>query len=154
MERRNFLGLATLLGLAPILPRNIFTEEECISEITKVQLQDVTELEFGEPVDLSNTFQIEVLEPMTIIPKKRNYIDIIGKGFIDGKEVDWLIEIRNSSRITDHKLFINGKNDCIVEYIYQEQPEVIDYFTDDFHPRFTAIIKKEKEKTYINCKKI
>lgn len=152
MERRNFLGLASLLGLAPILPWNVFTEEQGTPGIVQAKTFDGEEVEFGEPINLSNTFQIEVLEPMTIIPKKHNYLDIVGKGFIDNKEVNWLIKVKNSGRITDHKLFINGKNDCIVESIYQEQPEVIDYFTDDFHPRFTTVIKKEK--TYINCKKI
>ena len=152
MERRNFLGLATLLGLAPMLPRNVFTEEEGAPGIVKAQLQDGTEFEFGEPVDLSNTFQIEVSDKITILPKKRGKYNISGKGFIDGKEVSWLIKVPARGTDMTVKLFINGKDGYIVESIYQESPEMIDVSSLD--EGYHHYVPMERQRTYLTYKKL
>lgn len=153
MERRNFLGLAALLGLAPMLPRNVFTEEEGAPGIVKAQLQDGTEFEFGEPVDLSNTFQIEVSDKITILPKKRGKYNISGKGFVDdGTEVSWLIKVRPGESGTNGKLYINGKDGYIVESIYQEAPEMIDVSSLD--EGYHHYVPMERQRTYLTCKKL
>lgn len=152
MERRNFLGLASLLGLAPMLPRNVFTEEEGAPGIVKAQLQDGTKFEFGEPVDLSNTFQIEVSDKITILPKKRGKFNISGKGFIDDKEVNWLIKVPSHGTGMTGKLFINGKDGYVVESIYQEPPAMIDVSSLD--EGYHHYVPMGRQRSYLTCKKL
>lgn len=46
MERRNFLGIAALLGLSPMLPRNVFTEEQGVPGIVKEETLDGEKFDF------------------------------------------------------------------------------------------------------------
>lgn len=153
MERRNFLGLASLLGLAPILPWNVFTEEQGAPGIVKAQLADGTEFEFGEPVNLSDTFKIEVSDKITIFQKKHGKYNISGKGFVDdGTEVSWLIKVQPSGISTNGKLFINGKDGYVVESIYQVAPEMLDISSID--AGYYQCMSMGRQRTYLTCKKL
>lgn len=155
MERRNFLGIAALLGLSPMLPRNVFTEEQGAPGIVKAETLDGEKFEFGEPepVDLSNTFRIEVSDKITILTKKHGKYNISGKGFVDdGTEVNWLIKVPHSGTGMTGKLFINGKDGYVVESIYQEAPEMLDISSigDGYH----SFMPIGRQRSYLTCKKI
>ncbi|GEM_PF-2902574 len=96
MERRNFLGLSALLGLIPFVPKNILTEEQGVPGIVKAQLADGTELEFGEPLKLSEEFEISITEQIQIKVGHKNqygrWYQIIGKGILDGDIVTFKTE--------------------------------------------------------------
>lgn len=155
MERRNFLGLASLLGLAPILPWNVFTEEQGAPVIVKAETLDGEKFEFGEPepVDLPNTFRIEVSDKITILQKKHGKYTISGKGFVDdGTAVSWLIKVQPGRISTNGKLFINGKDGYVVESIYQVAPEMLDISSID--AGYYRCMPMGRQRTYLTCKKL
>lgn len=153
MERRNFLGLASLLGLAPILPWNVFTEEQGTPGIVQAKTFDGEEVEFGEPVNLSDTFKIEVSDKITILTKKHGKYNISGKGFVDdGTEVNWLIKVPRSGTGMTGKLFINGKDGYVVESIYQVAPEMLDISSID--AGYYQCMSMGRQRTYLTCKKL
>lgn len=153
MERRNFLGLASLLGLAPILPWNVFTEEQGTPGIVQAKTFDGEEVEFGEPVNLSDTFKIEVSDKITIFQKKHGEYNISGKGFVDdGTAVSWLIKVQPGRISTNGKLFINGKDGYVVESIYQEAPEMLDISSID--AGYYQCMSMGRQRTYLTCKKL
>ena len=155
MERRNFLGIAALLGLSPMLPRNVFTEEQGAPGIVKAETRDGEKFEFGEPepVDLSNTFRIEVSDKITILQKKHGKYTISGKGFVDdGTEVSWLIKVPRTGTGMTGKLYINGKDGYTVESIYQEAPEMLDISSID--EGYYRSMPMGRQRAYLTCKKI
>lgn len=158
MERRNFLEIIALLGLSPMLP-NLTKEQESpgIVETKTFDGEEVEfskEVEFGETVDLSNNFKIEILNNITILKKKHGKYNISGKGFInDGTEVSWLIKVKSDGIGTNGKLFINGKDGYKVESVYQEASQSNEYFIDEAQYPI-AIFPTYPPKTFMICKKI
>jgi len=153
MECRNFLGLASLLGLTPILPWNVFTKKQGTPKIVKAKTFDNKKIKFWEPVNLSNTFKIEISDKITIFQKKHGEYNISGKGFVDdGTVVSWLIKVQPGRISTNGKLFINGKDGYVVESIYQVAPEILDISSID--AGYYRCMPMGRQRTYLTCKKL
>ncbi len=106
-----------------------------------------------EPVDLSNTFRIEVSDKITILQKKHGKYNISGKGFVDdGTEVSWLIKVPRTGTGMTGKLYINGKDGYTVESIYQEAPEMLDISSID--EGYYRSMPMGRQRAYLTCKKI
>ncbi len=133
MERRNFLGIAALLGLSPMLPRNVFTEEQGAPGIVKAKTFDGEEVEFGEPLILDDEFKIKVADGKMeiIMPENEEDVGLLirGKGWLENSLVDFEIEqiskhpikatvMINKDKNHKHELInINGHRDIPDIYI-------------------------------------
>ena len=150
MERRNFLGIAALLGLSPMLPRNVFTEEQGAPGIVKAQLADGTEFEFGEPVVYpDDEFKVLVTGNVTVESEDER-IKMGGLGELDGKEIKW--ETESFRPPCTPIIQINGKSAELIS-IYQDScaPEL---YIDEAPGQILAPWPPVQTKTFLVCKKI
>lgn len=153
MERRNFLGIAALLGLAPMLSKNVFTEEQGAPGIVKAKTLDGEEYEFVIP---DNTFEIEVIDAtIEVKGKKRNKLKMSGTGKIwetNGvfQAVTWKTDFFIPPCVPN--ITINGEQ-AKLHSIHQKAPNTYDLFADEVLLRH-AVAFWDPPKTYLICEKI
>ena len=128
MERRNFLGIAGLLGLTPIMIKNIFTEEQEALDKPIIGVgTPFTPEKFkanfidDQPINLQkNKFEI-IVTGQIIIKSKKNKTKIMGTGLINEendtyKTINW--EINSLSMIIPPIIKINKEKAKLIN-IYQ-----------------------------------
>lgn len=84
MERRNFLGLAALMGLAPILAKIPIEEHIGIKTVTV----NGVPVEI-EPMTLPEEIKISILPDVKIKVSEKRFIEITGNGKIENQVVSF-----------------------------------------------------------------
>lgn len=153
MKRRNFLGIAALFGLAPLLPKIDTGEEKPIKGIGK----PFTPEKFKD--NLIEEFEIKVIEfqiPVGHANQYGRWYQITGKGILNGEIVTFKTKKikEETNTFNDPQLiWINDVQKAkLISVRSFNEPIFVDYFPyDNDGPRETI---QGRSETILTCQKI